>query len=507
MSPPAVDMQRSLVYPSATARPMARESMKKQPPAGKARQRKATTRTPLRATSAPSAPTAHLLNKRLADGKALREKVSRKSHGEWWPHRRRRDPIDILIESDQGRLMELLPIRHGRMLQSPFAFYRGAAAIMAEDLATTRSSGIRVQACGDCHLLNFGAFATPERRLIFDINDFDETLPGPWEWDVKRLATSFVIAGRNNGFSATESRDAARACVRSYRDRMAECGEMRVLERCYARIEVDTLLALLEDASVRRRLKKRIAKAAARNVVEEDFPKLATMARGKARIRDNPPLIFHPPESASKAFQKRVHDTFGRYRQSLPDDRRGLLDRYELQDVAIKVVGVGSVGTWCGIILLLAGTDDPLFLQVKEARRSVLEPYVGRSPYSNRGERVVVGQRLMQAASDMFLGWTDDRAGRHFYVRQLRDMKIKPLVEIFDAALMRQYATFCGWALAWAHGRSADPALISGYLGKTARFDDAVADFAETYADQNERDHQALVAAVRAGRLEAYLER
>ena len=454
----------------------------------------------------PDQPGGSPLVERLAEGKTLRQRVSRKSHAGWHAPAHRRDPIDILIQSGEGRLPELLPIRYGRMLQSPFSFYRGGAAIMAADLATTPVMGIRAQLCGDCHLLNFGTFATPERRLLFDINDFDETLPGPWEWDVKRLAASFVIAGRHNGFSEEEAREAALACARGYRERMAEFADMKVLDVWYAYIDVDKALGMVDDEQAAQRFRKRMAKAEKRDVANEDFPKLATLENGAPRIRDNPPLIYHLPETGSAEFEERVREAFGLYRETLSADRRLLLDRYEFKDLAIKVVGVGSVGTRCAILLMMAGADDPLFLQVKEARPSVLEPYVGRSPYANHGQRVVVGQRLMQSASDLFLGWTETNLGRHFYVRQLRDMKIKPLVEIFDPVLMRQYAEVCGWCLARAHARSGDAARIGGYLGKSERFDEALADFAQAYANQNERDHQALVAAVRAGRIEVYLE-
>ncbi|TCO82644.1 uncharacterized protein (DUF2252 family) [Plasticicumulans lactativorans] len=455
----------------------------------------------------PTLPDGQDRDARIAAGKARRQQVSRGVHAEWMPPSDRRDPVEILIESSAGRLPELLPIRYGRMLQSPFTFFRGAAAVMAADLARTPASGIQVQACGDCHLLNFGAFATPERKLLFDLNDFDETLPGPWEWDLKRLAASFVIAGRNNGFPDAAAQDTARAVARSYREHMDELSGMRALDVWYAHIEMDALLERFEDADTVRRARKRIAKAAARDVLEEDYPALVSEEGGKPRIRDNPPLIYHPEASGTAAFEETLRTAFAGYRESLPDDRRLLLDRYRIEDLAIKVVGVGSVGTACGILLMLAEVDDPLFLQVKEARTSVLEPYLGRSPYACRGQRVVVGQRLMQSASDIFLGWTVSPSGRHFYVRQLRDMKIKPMVELFDVDVMTAYAEACGWALARAHARSGDAARISGYLGKSARFDDALTAFAAAYAYQNERDHAALMQAVRAGRIEAYLER
>jgi uncharacterized protein (DUF2252 family) len=362
-----------------------------------------------------------------------------------------------------------------------------------------------VQACGDCHLLNFGGFATPERRLAFDINDFDETLPAPWEWDLKRLAVSFVIAARNNDFSKGDARDAAQASVRSYRKRMIDFAGQRALDVWYARIDLDKIVDDFGDPETRRRLRKRIAKAAQRDVVEDDYPKMVAHNGGRPVIRDNPPLIYHwshLPTSFGPALQK----TVAAYRATLPEDRRVLLDRYRLVDLAAKVVGVGSVGTRCGVALFAAGDDDPLFLQVKEARRSVFEPYVGASPYVNRGQRVVIGQRLMQAASDLFLGWAIGPQGTHFYVRQLRDMKLKPLTELFTPLTMREYAKACGWALARAHARSGSPGLIAGYLGKSEAFDEALADFAVAYADQNERDWETLRKAVRDGRIKVQAE-
>jgi uncharacterized protein (DUF2252 family) len=446
------------------------------------------------------------LSECFADGKKLREKNPRADHATW-RGARRRDPVNLLLKSSEGRLPPLLPLRYGRMVQSPFTFFRGAAAVMAADLARTPATGIYVQLCGDCHLLNFGGFATPERRVIFDLNDFDETLPGPWEWDLKRLVTSFVIASRHNQLSKASAREAALACARSYRKRLAEFSQMRALEVWYDSIEVAEFIQSIDDKTERQRVKRRIAKIVSRDVVEDDYPKLVESSGGKERIKDNPPLIYHPPEAQEKDFDEIVQEAMQQYRETLPDDRRVLFDRYQLQDIAMKVVGVGSVGTWCGIALYMARDQDPLFLQVKEARVSVLEPYLGRTPYSNHGQRVVVGQRLMQSASDIFLGWTKGRRGRHFFIRQLRDMKIKPQVEIWQSEQMLLFAKFCGWSLARAHAKSGDSARISGYLGKSDRMDEALADFAEAYADQNERDHQVLVEAVRKGRIEVFLER
>jgi uncharacterized protein (DUF2252 family) len=444
---------------------------------------------------------------RVAEGRLLRDRVPRTRHAGWRRPPRRRNPVEILIETGKGRLPELLPIRYGRMLQSPFTFYRGAAAIMAADLSTTPTTGIRVQACGDCHLVNFGGFATPERRILFDLNDFDETLPAPWEWDVKRLAASFVVASRSNGFSARDAREAAAACGRSYREHMAELASMRALDVWYRSLDVEALLARLKDDVDRRRARKNVEKARAKSVAEDDFPKLVDVARGAPRIRDNRPLIYHPAEADAKKFEANVEKAFASYHATLSDDRRVLLDRYEIKDFSLKVVGVGSVGTFCGILLMQAGPNDPLFLQVKEARTSVFEPFAGRSAYPNRGQRVVMGQRLMQSASDAFLGWTQGEAGRHFYLRQLRDMKIKPMVEVFSASMMVNYAEICGWVLARAHARSGDAVKIAAYLGKRPRFDKALADFSVAYADQNELDHKALVDAIRSGRVEAAVER
>jgi uncharacterized protein (DUF2252 family) len=437
-----------------------------------------------------------------AEGKAIRDTCPRLNHADWKPPADRVDIIEILEASNKGRLPELIPVRYGRMIPSPFVFFRGAAAIMAADLAHTPATGIRVQACGDAHLMNFGVFATPERRVIFDINDFDETLPAPWEWDVKRLATSFLIASLSNGFSAADARKTALCCVRSYRERMAEFAQMRTLEVWYARLDLETILPSIKDQEAQKRLQRRVQKAEASDVLEVDFPKLVSVESGEPKIRDNPPLIYHLRDQAGPEFEARVADAFARYRKSLPDERRVLLDRYQRKDLAIKVVGVGSVGTFCAIMLMMAHVDDPLFLQIKEAGTSVLEPYAGKSIYANHGQRVVNGLRLMQSASDLFLGWTEGREGRHFYVRQLHDMKIKLLVELFTLKVMVQYAEYCGWALARAHARAGQPALIAGYLGKGDQFDEAIADFATAYARQNERDYKALVRAARQGRIE-----
>ncbi len=446
-------------------------------------------------------------DERLAAGKLLRDRVPREEQGVWKVPRHRPSAIDLVIASSKGRIAKLIPLRYGRMSVSPFTFYRGAALNMASDLATTPSTGVRTHLCGDCHLLNFGAFATPERRMIFDINDFDETVHGPWEWDLKRLATSFVLADRSNGFAAADQRNAAMACARSYRERIRAYARNTVLDVWYARIDSKALLASLSDADTIARFRKRLAKAQTRTAVDTDFPKMVEKSGGKFIIRDNPPLIYHDQAVNLESDRDNIQTALGQYRNSLQDDRKVLFDRFNLADIAVKVVGVGSVGTFCAILLMMAEDDDPLLLQVKEARASVLEAYVGKSIYANHGQRIVAGQRLMQSASDIFLGWAEGNRGRHFYVRQLRDMKMKPLVEAFDPTTMLDYAALCGWTLARAHARSGDAAMIAGYAGRTEVLDEAIARFSMSYADQAERDHSAFVNAIRKGRIEAQLER
>jgi uncharacterized protein (DUF2252 family) len=437
---------------------------------------------------------------RYAAGKSLRQRVAREQHGEWTPGRNRGDPVELVIESSKGRIPELVPIRYGRMMVSPFTFYRGTANIMAADLASTPVSGLDAQLCGDAHLLNFGGFDTPERRLVLDINDFDETLPGPWEWDLKRLATSFVFAARSNGFSPADQQEAALTCVRSYRERMLECSEMTVLEIWYASIQFSDTLAAVHRKASRHRVEKRIEKEKVHQAPEHEFPKLVEARGGRYVIKDAPPLIYHHPHIVASG--EAIRRALALYRESLSDARRILLDRYKVMDFALKVVGVGSVGTLCAVALLMAAEDDPLFIQIKEAGPSVLETYLGRSTYPNHGQRVVVGQHLMQAASDIFLGWTHGQGKRHFYLRQLRDMKIKPLVELFKPVDLFDYAALCGWTLARAHARSGNPAMIAGYMGKSDAFDKAIAAFGKTYTDQTERDHAAFKNAIRQGRIE-----
>ena len=453
--------------------------------------------------------TAHIISPddRAAAGKALRDKVPREQHCSWKEFKGRPNPIDLLHKSDAGRLKELVPIRYGRMLQSPFAFYRGAAGVMASDLARTPNTGLKVQACGDCHLRNFGGFATPERNIIFDINDFDETSPAPWEWDVKRLVASFVLAARSNGLSDSQGRDCAETAARSYREHMREFSRMDPLRAWYSNIDADDFMGLVPKG-YQKQVKKRIEKASVVSGSELDFPKLAGTVGGQIRITDQPPLIFHPELTRTPEAEAILDQIFRAYRETLAEDRRMLLDRYRLVDVAIKVVGVGSVGRRCWIALMMSETNNPLFLQFKEAASSVLEPYAGKSAYSHHGQRVVMGQRLMQPASDIFLGWVTGLEGRQLYIRQLRDAKIKPLVETFNGEMLDIYAMACGWVLARAHSKVSEiSATISGYLGSSSdEFDVAMGKFALAYADQAEHDYAALKAAVRKGKITVYQE-
>jgi uncharacterized protein (DUF2252 family) len=432
-------------------------------------------------------------------GRRLRDRVPRKSHGEWKAPANRPDPIQLLIEYDAGRIPSLLPIRYARMRQSPFAFLRGAAAVMAFDLAQTPKTGFRVQACGDCHIMNFGAFASPERNLIFDINDFDETLPAPWEWDLKRLTVSIEVAGRSAGARSRNREDAVRSAVRSYRDHLGEYAQMRSLEVWYQRIDFQELIERVPGPKNRKR-DRRAAERARHETVPITL--LPSTAGANTKIKDHPPLIYHLPSQRTAAYRRRAATIFQRYRDSLATPYRVLFDRFELLDVALKVVGIGSVGTFCEVALFRDAQAAPLFLQIKEARASVLEPYAGRSLSSTHGQRVVYGQRLMQAASDIFLGWMVGlQRGRHFYVRQLRDMKIAMPVDANDPSDLAYFADACGWALALAHARTGDPALIAGYLGSSDAFDDAIVKFADSYADQTERDYDALLKAIKSRRI------
>lgn len=437
---------------------------------------------------------------RMAYGKRLRERVPRSSQAEWKLSRNRPDPIQLLKHADRGRLEALLPIRYARMKQSPFGFFRGSAALMAADLSTTPSTGLGVQACGDCHIANFGGFGSPERRLVFDINDFDETLPAPWEWDVKRLAASVVLAGRQIGARDRVCGDAALETVAAYRTHMRQYARMTALNTWYSHLDAEIFIKEAKTAEDRKYWRQ-LEGSARLQTAEHIFPKMTAVVRGRRRIVDRPPLVYHPRDYSK--IDTHVREMFHRYRHTLPEERRVILDRYQIVDIARKVVGVGSVGTRCAVALLMAGENDALFLQFKEALPSVLEARAGKSRYENHGERVVTGQRMLQASSDVFLGWTRDDDGHDYYFRQLRDMKMSIDVGKLNKDELLEYVEICGWALARAHARTGDAARIGGYLGKKDVFDVAVRKFAIAYADQTERDHQALVKAVRAGKLRA----
>jgi len=436
-------------------------------------------------------------------GRSLREGTPRKTHSGWKVATRGRDVVRAIRESEIGRIGELLPIRHARMLKSPFAFYRGGAALMAADLAHTPITGLRAQAGGDCHPANFGGFATPERRLLFDLNDFDETLPAPWEWDLKRLAAGFVVAGRDNRIGEAHCREIAESAVRGYRERMRAAAGETQLDVWYHRVDLDALPSITGDPTIFEFARRDVRQALAEAHVESHVPVRRTGSKAGVRLVDEPPLVYHLEGARDRLFRRTLEAAIRRYRDSLPDERRVLFDRYRLADLAIKVVGIGSVGTLCAIALFVAGKGDTLLLQIKEARRSVLEPHAGRSRYRDHGQRVVAGQRLMQAASDVLLGWCPGAGERAFYLRQLNDAKLKPLVERFDARQMGEYALVCGSVLANAHARSGPAAAIAAYLGKGAHFDACLARFASAYADQNEADYLRFREAVAAGRIEA----
>ncbi|GAC1416956.1 MAG: DUF2252 domain-containing protein [Candidatus Velthaea sp.] len=435
----------------------------------------------------------------MAEGKARRADVPRSSHGEWVPSENRACPVELIDASARGRLQGLVPLRNTRMVETPFTFFRGSAIVMAADLASTPVSGLNVQSCGDAHCLNFGGFATPERNLIFDLNDFDETLPGPWEWDLKRLVTSVVLAGRQNKFKERDSRVAALAALQSYRTRLADLASQPALNVWYARLNATEILDSARSAASRRR-RNTIAGEAATASVAAAVEKFTELVDGVRRFKEDPPILFHSTATDHHGFD--VEHIFKEYAHTLPRDVRVLFERYTLIDHAIKVVGVGSVGTRCAVGLFEARKGDSLILQVKQATPSVLEPYLQKSPFENQGERVVQGQRLMQAASDVFLGWA--KSGDHdFYIRQFKDMKASADLEAADAYDLREYAHYCAWALAAGHARSGDAAAISGYIGKSDVFDKAILKFACAYADQAELDHATFVKAIEKGVLKA----
>jgi uncharacterized protein (DUF2252 family) len=453
------------------------------------------------------------VSERAAAGKAARSQAPRSAHGAWEAPPDRADPIEVLEQQAVMRVPELVPIRYGRMAVSPFTFFRGAAAVMAADLATTPVSGLQVQACGDAHLSNFGAFAAPDRRLVFDLNDFDETLPGPWEWDVKRLAASFEIAARGNGFKGKERKSVLGAVTEQYREAMRGFAGLRNLEVWYARLDSETVLAQLRSQGLKavEKVEKGVAKARSKDSLRA-LDRLTHRVDGELRIASRPPLLVPIeelfPGEAQSDVEAAIREVIERYAESLKGDRRRLLETYRFRHIARKVVGVGSVGTRAWIVLLTGrDDDDPLILQAKEAQSSVLEPYAVKSQFRNHGRRVVEGQWLMQAASDSFLGWCPtmgiDGRQRDFYVRQLWDGKGSSDIDAMTPPGMEAYARMCGWTLARAHARSGDSAAIGAYLGSGDSFDRAIAEFSRLYADQNEGDHAALVAAIDSGRLQA----
>jgi uncharacterized protein (DUF2252 family) len=437
----------------------------------------------------------HSPDDRRNAGAALRRAVPRSAQGEWALPADRADPVEILIEQGKSRIKELLPIRYGRMRADPFAFLRGAAAVMAADLARTPATGIRMQACGDAHLANFGSYATPEGLPVFDINDFDETLPAPFEWDVKRLATSLVLSGRVAQYSEKAARRLAHSAARSYREQMAALARLSPVDAWNQHIDLARAIADIDQPKLRDAVEQRLAR-----VIESTAQHfgLAEAKDGGVHIREKPPLIYHLDKHALPARK-----AFASYAETLQEDRRVLLHRHTLRDVAFKAVGVGSVGTFCAIGLLISGDGSPLLLQIKEAQESVLAPFAGASHYANHGERVVVGQRMMQAATDVFLGWT--RApidNRHFYIRRLKDSRLANVGTRLQATLPF-YASLCGRTLARAHARAGDPALVSGYAGTGNAFEEAISAFAVAYADQTEKDWNGFLAAIKTGRIDA----
>lgn len=439
-------------------------------------------------------------DERRAKGKSLRDTVPRSQQAVWKPASNRSDIVSLLEESNQDRLADLIPIRYGRMLQSPLAFLRGSAIVMAEDLAGLPSTNIRLQICGDCHVQNFGWFATPERNLIFDITDFDESRAAPWEWDLKRLVSSVVVAARGMNAPKAKQKEFGQAVARAYREHLAEYTELSPVEMWYVRLDTSALQAEIEDVAYKRQLLQLI-EGARQRTVDKMLPKMLERVENQLRFKDRLPLIYHPDEFDK--FREKFSVIMQEYRKTLSDERRVLLDRYRQTDVACKVVGIGSVGLRCCIALMLDPDEQPLILQIKEAGASVLEKYVGPSDRTHHGHRIVHGQRVLQAASDIFLGWGNDSTGRAYYVRQLRDMKTSVVIEQMSLADLNEYGRLCGWALARAHAKAGDAASISGYLGTGTQFDEAMGEFGIAYALQVEQDHETLQQAAKSGRIVA----
>jgi uncharacterized protein (DUF2252 family) len=439
-----------------------------------------------------------MFKEKYAIGKDLRNKTHRSEHAAWKAPKNRPSVKQMIDLSNYDRLPDLIPVRHFRMSGSPFVFYRATASIMARDLSSTPTSGITVQTCGDCHLMNFGGFATPERHIVMDINDFDETLPGPWEWDVKRLATSFALAGREKNLGKNGTDEIVMALIAGYQNALEQFANMPFLDLWYMKFDLEQIARDQKNGEVIERLEKTLAKGR-KQTHDKVFYKMTSDNMGQFSITEQPPLILHPFNL--KESMEMIKYFFEQYKGTMQPDRRLLFDQYHITDVALKVVGVGSVGTRCYIALMLNDNNEPLFLQVKEARQSVLEPYTNQSEYQHHGERIVHGQRLMQSASDIFLGWTTGPQGRHFYVRQLRDKKIAPSVETMNKNVLTIYARFCGQVLAKAHCKTNQGAVICGYIGKGDNFASAITQFANLYADQTEKDFEDFTKAIRSGEL------
>ena len=433
---------------------------------------------------------------RLEQGRSRRRVLPRSEHARWTPDPKRPSVVELLKISNDDRLASLVPIRHARMLESPLAYFRGMAISMAYDLGHMSSTEMIVQSCGDCHLQNFGWFGTPERNVIFDVNDFDETMVAPWEWDLKRLAVSFALAASAIDVPKLICKEIATTVAREYRDQLTKYDSHSPLERCYKRLDAASIARHFVDPETTSRLGKMFDKAR-QHTMEHLLPKLTQIVGDELKMVDQPPLIYHPPQS--ERYFREVKQLLLGYRESLTSDRRFLLDFYELSDAVYKVVGVSSIGLRCGLLLLQDVDGSPLLLQMKEAKSSVLAPYVGPGPQSNQGERIVCGQRLLQAASDMFLGWTIDSEGRHYYVRQLRDMKLSVEVSRYSQLELSDYARLCGWALARAHSKAGDPSCALGYIGTGVHFEIAIGEFATAYAEQVQRDFEVFHAAAKNG--------